>query len=362
MSRTPPVRVVRAATAVRTGLQNLTRKMVPPEVAVLELVSGFMGTQAVHTAARLGIADVLADGPRPAGEVAAELGTSPDATYRLLRACAAFGLFREDDQGRFSLTPVGATLRSGPDSMASVVLMIGHPTYQAVWGQLPDAVRTGTPRAEAVVGEPMWEHLDHDAELATAFNDAMTRLSALDWPTVEAAYDFTPYSTIVDVGGGHGQLLAAMLHAAPEAKGVLVERESLMGGAEDQLRSAGVLTRCRLEAGSFFDTAPDDGDLYVLRRVVHDFDDDQAVAILSTLRRHMPATATLLLMESVVPPGNEPHLAKSLDLDMLVFVGGRERTEQEYAALLDRAGFRMARVIPTVSPISLVEARPGRRP
>ena len=362
MSRTPPVRVVRAATAVRTGLQNLVRRMAPPEVAVLELVSGFMATQVVHAVARLGVADVLADGPRPAREVAAELGTSPDATYRLLRAGAGFGLFREDGEGRFALTGLGRTLRSGPDSMAAPVLMIGHPSYQAVWGRLPAAVTTGGPVAEATLGEPMWEYVERDVEFAGFFNDAMTRISALDWPTVEAAYDFTLYSTIVDLGGGHGQLLAAMLAAAPAAKGVLLERESLMAGAEEQLRSAGVLSRCRLEAGSLFETAPDDGDLYVLRRVIHDFDDDQAVAILTTVREHMPATATLLLMESVVPPGNEPHFAKSLDLDMLLFVGGRERTEQEYAALLDRAGFRMTRIVPTISTISLVEARPGRRP
>jgi hypothetical protein len=222
------------------------------------------------------------------------------------------------------------------------------------------SVRTGAPGAEAALGEPMWDVVEHDEEFAGIFNDAMTRLTALDWPTVEAAYDFTPFGTIVDVGGGHGQLLALMLGAAPAAKGVLLEREAVVAGAEEHLREAGVLPRCRLEAGSFFDTAPDDGDLYVLRRVVHDFDDDEAVAVLSTVRRHMPAGATLLLMESVVPPGNRPHFAKSLDLDMLVFVGGRERTEQEFAILLARAGLTLDRVVPTISTISLVEAHPGR--
>lgn len=361
MTRLPPVRVVRAATAARTGLQSLTRRMVPPEIAVLELASGFMGTHATYAVARLGIPDVLAAAPRSSTEVAAELGSSPDATHRLLRACAAIGLFREDADGRFALTPLGATLRSDTaDSMRPVVLMLGDPRYQAVWGQLPQAVLDGTPGAEAALGVPMWDYVDQDPEFAGIFNDAMTRLSALDWPTVEAAYDFTPYATIVDVGGGHGQLLARMLTAAPAAKGVLVERESVIGGAEQHLREAGVLSRCRLEAGSFFDTAPDDGDLYVLRRVVHDFDDDEAAAILTNLRRHMPDDATLLLMESVVPPGNEPHFAKSLDLDMLVFVGGRERTERELASLLERAGFRLSRVVPTISTISLVEARPGR--
>ncbi|WP_374454417.1 methyltransferase [Nocardioides sp.] len=361
MAKIPPVRVVRAATSVRTALQSLTRRMVPPEVGVLELASGFMATHITYAVARLGIADVLAPRARPAAEVAGELGTNPDATYRLLRAAAATGLLREDDHGRFSLTPLGATLRSDTeDSMRPVVLMVGDPAYQAVWGRLPDAVTTGSPGAEAALGVPMWEHVDRDADFAATFNDAMTRLSDLDWPTVEAAYDFTPFATIVDVGGGHGHLLARMLEAAPAAKGVLLERASVIEGAEAHLREAGVLARCRLEPGSFLETAPDDGDLYVLRRVVHDFDDEQASAILATLRRHMPGTATLLLMESVVPPGKEPHFAKTLDLDMLVFVGGRERTEREMATLLDRSGFRMTRVVPTVSTISLVEARPGR--
>jgi SAM-dependent methyltransferase len=359
MTRLPPVRVVRAATSVRTAIQGLTRRMVPPEVAVLELTSGFMATQAVYAAAKLGIADTLAGGALSAKDVAASLGTSPDATHRLMRACVPLGLFRQAAD-RFELTPLGRTiLADTPDSMRPVVLMIGDPRYQAVWGALPDSVVSGEPVAESVHGVPMWDLLDRDAEFAAIFNDAMTRLTALDWPTVEAAYDFTPHGTIVDIGGGHGQLLALMLGAAPAADGVLLERESLVAEAEAHLREAGVLPRCRLEAGSFFDTAPDDGDLYVLRRVVHDFDDDQAVALLSMVRSHMPAGATLLLMESVVPPGGEPHFAKSLDLDMLVFVGGRERTEEEYAALLGRAGFRMTRVVPTISTISLVEARPA---
>ena len=229
-----------------------------------------------------------------------------------------------------------------------------------VWSQLAHTVTTGEPGAEAALGAPMWEYVERDPEFSATFNDAMTRLSALDWPTVEAAYDFTTYSTIVDVGGGHGQLLARMLGAAPAAKGVLLERDSLIGAAEEQLRAAGVLDRCRLEAGSFFESVPPDGDLYVLRRVIHDFDDEEAVAILTTVRRHMPPGATLLLMESVVPSGNTPHFAKSLDLDMMLFVGGRERTEQQFTTLLDRAGFRITRIVPTVSTISLVEAGPGR--
>jgi hypothetical protein len=358
MTRLPPVRVMRAATGVRTAIQGLARRMVPPEVGVLELGSAFMATHAVYAVARLGIADALASGARTAEEVAADLGTDPDATFRLLRASAAYGIVRHVGD-RFDLSAVGRTLLSdSPDSMRSVVLMIGDPRYQSVWGQLPEAVTTGEPRAEAVHGVSMWDLLDRDADYATTFNDAMGRLTALDWPTVAAVYDFMPFGTIVDVGGGHGQLLALMLGAAPAADGVLLEQPSLIGPAEKHLGEAGVLDRCRLVGGSFFETAPDDGDLYVLRRVVHDFDDDQAVALLTNLRRHMPPDATLLLVESVVPTGNEPHFAKSLDLDMLLFVGGRERTEEEFASLLERSGFEMTRVVPTISTISLVEARP----
>ncbi|HEU4546334.1 MAG TPA: methyltransferase, partial [Microlunatus sp.] len=226
-------------------------------------------------------------------------------------------------------------------------------------GQLPHTVETGRPGAEEALGKPMWDYLDHHPDFAATFNEAMTRLTALDWPAVEAAYDFTKFSTIIDIGGGHGQLLALMLDAAPSAKGVLLEREVIVGDAEDHLREAGVLPRCRIDAGSFFETAPRDGDLYVMRRVIHDFDDEQAAAILANVRRHMPTGSILLLLESVVPPGNTPHFAKILDLDMMIFVGGRERTEQEFASLLGRAGFHLTRVIPTISTISLIEAVPG---
>lgn len=360
MTRLPPVRVARAASSVRTAVQGLARRMVPPPVGVLELVSGLIQANTVYAVARLGVADALAGGPRTAADVAADIGTHPDATFRLLRAAAGYGLLRQDGD-RFGLAALGRPLLSdAPDSMRAVVLMIGDPRYQSVWSRLPESVTTGEPQAEAVHGVSMWGLLDRDPDYAATFNEAMSRLTALDWPTVAAAYDFTPFRRIVDVGGGHGQLLASMLGVAdPGAEGVLLEQESLLPDAEERLRQAGVLSRCRLEGGSFFDRVPGDGDLYVLRRVVHDFDDDGARALLGVLRRDMPAGATLLLLESVVPPGGGPDFAKALDLDMLLLAGGRERTEREYAALLGRSGFAMTRVVPTVSPISLVEARPA---
>ncbi len=359
MTRLPPVRVAHAASAARTAVQGIARRMVSAPVGVLELVSGLIEANTVYAVARLRVADALAGGPRTAADVADELGTHPDATFRLLRAAASYGVLRQDGD-RFELAALGRPLLAdAPDSMRAVVLMIGDPRYQSVWNRLPEAVTTGEAQAEAVHGVSMWGLLERDPDYAATFNEAMSRLTALDWPTVAAAYDFTPFRRIVDIGGGHGELLASMLGAAPGAEGVLLEQESLLPDARDRLSGAGVLARCRLEGGSFFDRVPDDGDLYVLRRVVHDFADDRALALLTTLRRDMPDGATLLLLESVVHPGGGPDFAKTLDLDMLLLAGGRERTEREYAALLGRSGFEMTRVVPTISPISLVEARPA---
>lgn len=363
VSKVPPVRVARAAGAVRTGLQGLTRRMVPPPVAMLELITGFLPAQAVYAAARLGIADVLADGPRSAEEISEEIGTDADATHRLLRACASFGVFTQDGHGRFGLNPLASSLRSGvPDSVRPIVLMLGDPLYQAPWGQLAYSVKTGAPAAEKVHGKPMWSLLEEETEFASIFDDAMTCLTALDWPAVAAAYDFARFSTIVDVGGGHGQLLALMLAAAPDAKGMLLERPEVVRTAERHLADAGVLARCRLESGSFFEAVPPGGDLYVLRRVIHDWDDGPAGEILRTVRRSMSPESRLLVMESIVPPGNGPDFAKAVDLDMLIFVSGRERTETQFRTLLHDAGFRITRIVATVSAVSLIEAMPEGLP
>ncbi|WP_226924745.1 acetylserotonin O-methyltransferase [Georgenia satyanarayanai] len=363
MSRVPPTRLARAATSVRTTVQHLAARMVPPEVGVLELGSGFMSTHALYAAARLGVPDTLAAGPLSPADVAARVGTQPDATHRLLRACATWGVFREEPDGRFALTPLADRLRSGTaDSMRDVVLMLGDPRYQRVWAELAATVRTGEPGAERALGRSMWEVLEQDAEFGDVFHAAMTRLCALDWPAVAAVYDFTRFSRVVDVGGGHGQLLALVLGASPAAQGVLVERPSMADGAARLLGEAGLGGRYRFEAASFFDSVPPDGDVYLLRRVLHDYDDAGAAAVLTTLRAHMRERATLLVLDGVVPSGNAPHLTKALDLDMMLFVGGRERTEPQWRALLADTGFRTTRIVPTVSPISVIEAVPGRKP
>ncbi len=243
--------------------------------------------------------------------------------------------------------------------MRAVVLMIGDPRYQSVWHRLPESVTTGEAQAEAVHGVSMWEPARPRPRLRRHLQrgDVAAHRSRLAHGRCSVRLHPLP----ADRRCRRRARPAARLDARrrPGRRGVLLEQESLLRDAEERLREAGVLARCRLEGGSFFDQVPRDGDLYVLRRVLHDFDDDQALAVLDTVRRDMPDDATLLLMESVVPPGGGPDFAKNLDLDMLLFVGGRERTEEEYAALLGRAGFALTRVVPTISPISLVEARPA---
>ncbi|MCE5290679.1 MAG: acetylserotonin O-methyltransferase [Nocardiaceae bacterium] len=359
MAQVPPVRIVQAANFVRSKLHNLTRRMAPAPLQVLEIAGGFIHSQVVYASTKLGIPDALSSGPKSAGEIAAAVNGNPDAVHRLLRAGASIGLFALDSDGRFGLTAMSRTLRSdSDDSMRPVVLMLGDPSYWSPWGELTYAIQTGKPSADKVYGKPMWEYLSDNPEFETVFNNAMTALTKLDWPTVAAVYDFTPFDTIVDIGGGQGQLLKLILESAPNASGILFEQESVIEQAADFLGACGTLPRCTLECGSFFDTVPLGADLYVMRRVIHDWDDDDAVDILGTIRRSIPDHGTLVILESVVPEDNSPHFAKTLDLDMLIFAGGRERTEAQFRSLVKRAGFEVTRVVPTISTLSVIEVKP----
>lgn len=359
MTRVPPVRIVTVATAIRNSLQNLTRRMVPAQIQVLELASGFIGSQAVYAATKIGIPDALAGGPRTSAEIAEQVNANPDATARLLRACASIGMFTIDEHGRFGLNAVSEQLRSDVEtSMRPVVLMLGDPAYWNPWGELTYSVRTGKPSVDKVLGKSMWDFMSDNPDFEATFNNAMTCLTRLDWPTIAAVYDFTKFDTIVDVGGGQGQLLSLILEASPESNGILFEQDSVIEQAADFLGDCGALPRCTLECGSFFETVPVGGDLYVMRRVIHDWDDEDAARILATVRRSIPEHGALLLIESVIPENNSPHFGKMLDLDMLIFVGGRERTEAQLRTLLQRAGFDVSRVVATASTLSLIEARP----
>jgi hypothetical protein len=321
-----------------------------PRIAARQLVMGFRGTHLLFVAAELGVADLLADGPRGSTDLAAELGADSDALRRVLRALAQLGVLDQEADGRFSLTSIGACLRSDqPDSLRPVARFWGHETVQRAWGNLRHTVMTGETAFDHVFGMPTFAYLEAHPEAAAVYHSGMAqRTAAAARAAVAEAYDFAPVDTIVDVGGGNGSLLAAILQAFPGPRGVVCDQASARSSAEETIRGAGLTGRARFETCDFFAAVPSGGDCYLLRQVVHDWDDDRAAAILRTCRRAVPPQGRLLLIELVVPVDGEPGLeALMLDITMLAQYGGRERTQAEYRTLLERAGFRLARIVPT---------------
>src|SRR6516225_962991 len=356
-SKVPPAKVVRAIETVRHHLGQLHRRMVPPPIAMLEMISDAWATQAITAAADLGIADALAKGPLSADELASAINADADALSRLLRALITRGIFRQRRDGRYELTPLADTLRSDADvSMAPVARWLGSTQHREHWSHLADAVRSGRAVIPELRGKPAFEYLADEPELAEIFNHAMTSFSELSIAPVTAAYDFSPYATIVDVGGGHGRLLAAILAATPAARGVLFDLPQVVAGAPTVLREHHAQGRVRIVEGSFFERVPDDGDAYVLKNVIHDWPDEDALHILRNVRAAADAGKRVLLVETVIPNHDREFLGKWLDLEMLVGAAARERTAAEYGQLLNRAGFQMMRVVETASPFSIVEA------
>lgn len=328
----------------------------PPAVALLNLITASWVSQAIYAAAKLGLADFLKDGPRYSDELARATGVHAPSLYRLLRALASVGVFVEVEDRRFALTPLAALLQSGTaDSMRALAIMVGEEFHYRPWGELLYSVKTGETAFAHVFGMEAFPYLDGHPEAARIFNQAMTSASAVDNAAITAAYDFSSFSRVVDVAGGHGSLMAAILKANPELKGILFDQPQVIEGARGQLQAAGVGERCELVAGDFFESAPGGGDAYLLKHILHDWDDERAIRILQNIHRAMKPAARLLVIEQVIQPGNEPHFGKLLDLEMLVLAGGRERTEAEYRELLTAAGFTLQRIIPTNSTKSVIE-------
>lgn len=355
---TPPAAVLSAITGVRGAIQRLHRATVPADVAVVEMAMGAWVTQALYAAVRLGIPDELRDGPLSADEVAARVGADPDATYRLMRLLASQSIFTLRD-GKFALTRLGRTLRrDDPRSPAAFIAWAGCPVQWEHWGSATHSVRTGETAVKAIRGVEIFDYLETNPETAAIFNNAMTGVSSIAIEAAVPAYDFSDRKKIVDVGGGHGALLAAVLSAAPNASGVLFDLPSVTERAGEAFDAAGVADRATREGGSFFESVPAGGDAYLLKTVIHDWDDEKSVAILRNVRAAIAPDGRVLLFELVLPEGAPAHLGMLLDLEMLVSAGGRERTAAEYSALLRDAGFRLTRVVPTAGPMSIVEAVP----
>lgn len=327
----------------------------PPEAIITQMIFGKWVSMAISVAAKLRIADALASGPLTVAELAGQTATHAPSLFRVLRALASVGVFAEDADGRFRQTPLSEVLRTGvPGSMRAVADYCGADWSWRPWGQLLETVQTGQTAFDRVFGEPVFDYLaKHPAESAV-FDDGMTGFSMQASPAVAEAYTFSPFGTIVDVGGGHGHLLCTILAKYPEPKGIVFDAPHVAMGATPRIASTGLAERCRAEGGNFFEAVPA-GDAYVMKHIIHDWPDDKATTILRNCRTASRPGAKLLLVEMVIPPGNDASPGKLLDLEMLVIASGKERTEAEYATLFAHSGWRLTRVIPTKSPVSIIE-------
>ena len=332
----------------------------PPPVQLLQLMNGYWITQSIAVAAELGVADRIADGHATADELAEATGTDAPSLRRLLRALAMIGVLTEEPDGRFGLTEVGAFLRQDvPGSLRALARMRGSEWQWSAWRQLGHSVRTGETAFDHVHGKSMFDHFAESKEDAAVFNEAMISHASQMHTAVAAAYEFPAEGTVVDVGAGHGTLVAAILEAHPGMRAVVFDMPQVVSGARAWLTDRGFGGRCDFAAGDFFEAVPRGADVYALSHIVHDWDDDRAIRLLRRCHESMPPDARLAVCEMVVPAGAEPHFSKLLDLEMLVNTGGRERTLDEYERLYAEAGFELTRVIPTPTPVSVIEGRPA---
>jgi hypothetical protein len=355
----PPARVAAAVERVRHYLARLHLRLAPPPIAVMELILATWLSQAITAAAQLGIADALAAGPLTAEELGQEVGADPDAVARLMRALISRGIFRRRGN-RFGLNALGDTLRSdAPVSMAGAALFFGSKEHREHWTSLADSIRTGKASVPTIRGMEFFEYVAENPQFAALFNDAMTSTSEMLEAALVAVADLNRFRTIADVGGGHGRLLAAMLAAAPDARGVLVDLPDVVAGAPALFAERGVTERVRIEGGSFFDGVPEGADAYVMKNVLHDWDDDKATDILRNVRAVSDSGTTLLLFEMVIPDHDREFFGKLVDLEMLLVAGSFERSEKQWRTVLERGGFRLTRIVPTAGPVSVVEAVPA---
>jgi SAM-dependent methyltransferase len=323
-----------------------------------QLICGYWKSQCIYVAAKLGIADLLANGTLSSDELAERTATHPPALFRLLRALASLGVFAEEPGKRFRLTPAAEILRSDiPGSKRALAIMMGEEYFRA-WGELLYSVRTGKPAFDQIFGQPLFNFLAQHSEQAAIFDKAMLGAHGRDAAAILDAYDFSQFTSVADIGGGNGTTLCAILERHSKLQGTLFDLSGVIERARATVEKSSLSDRIHLVGGNFFETAPTGADACVLRHIIHDWDHEKAIRILKNVRRAIAPHGRLLIVEAVIPAGNEPCFAKLLDLTMLVAPGGQERTEEEYRDLLGHAGFRLARIVSTSTEDSVIEGIP----
>jgi hypothetical protein len=323
---------------------------------VMQAATGYIASTALQIAVQLGIADHIAAGTTSCRDLALVSGVKEDALYRVLRMLSMMGIFEETTPRTFGLTPAAAALRRVPGSLYEMALWMSDPFHFRVYADAMYSVTTGAPAIEKTYGVPIFEYFEKNPALAAVFNNAMTSFSAMVVPAAIEAYDFSGIRVLVDVAGGHGGVLTGILAKYPEMHGILCDLGHVIDGARHRIASLGLSDRCQTATCDIFHAVPDGGDAYMMKHIIHDWDDEKAGTILRNIRRVLPREGRLLLLESVIAPGNEPDFSKIIDLEMLLVPGGRERSADEFRALFAANGFQLTRIVPTRSPLSVIEA------
>lgn len=338
-----------------TSAQNPTTALPLPE-ALMQMITGAWVSQAIYVAAKLKIADLLKDGAKNSEELASLTNVDAASLYRVLRALSSIGIFSEGENKQFELTPMAEYLRSDiPESLNAIAIMMGgEPWHWQPWGDILYSVKTGQPAFDHIFKMPVFPYLGQNPEAAAIFDACMTSFTTRDSIEIVNNYDFSSIRTLVDVGGGHGKLLAHILESTPNLQGILYDLPEVVAGASQHLDK--FTTRTRVVAGNFFESIPSGGDAYIMKHIIHDWDDERAIAILKNCHQVMPENGKLLVVEDVLPPANKPSIGKLLDLEMLLMTsGGRERTETEFKELFAAVGFKLTRIIPAGFAANVIE-------
>jgi hypothetical protein len=338
-----------------TRNQTATNQPPPAHFGILQIVNGAYVAGAVSCLAQFGIPDLVENGAQSAEELAVQIGAQPEALYRLMRATACVGILAEGSDRKFSQTPMSAVLRTNAQpSLRGLAIMTGREWHERGWSKLEYCVRTGKQAIDEIYGMTIFDYLKHNSEESRIFDDAMTGLSSIDGPAVADAYNFAGIQNIVDVAGGRGLLLATLLERNTHLKGTLYEVPHVLEGAKTGALSA-YMDRCTLTSGDMFSSVPAGADAYIMKHIIHDWPDDACIKILKACRQGVNQGGKLLVVDSVIQPGNDFSPGKFLDLQMLIFPGGRERTEPEFRQLLEASGWKLSRIISTAAGDSIVE-------